>query len=288
MDTTTLPAVQRPRDYGRATTALDQLLKETASLPQELRVWDRVCLVNPGMASTSDKADADHPSRNWSLVWSLKDIYNLSPSSIQIHHLTLLDEGEIKFLENLEDIHFNDSQHGSDRCYIGTDQTSFMPGSYRTELVGSIMPPEQSVPFTTEPMERTRRPKLDSLASMGADLARPEGHRTLLRHLQELEQRPESERWPAAEWPSDKAFKDARTFIYALPMSSIPLPHLSFADDGEINFYWGQNGIHIDLGFYGTGTYSYYACGRDEEGFYDDDVPISSGLPGAVLALLSS
>ena len=75
-----------------------------------------------------------------------------------------------------------------------------------------------------------------------------------------------SERWPAAEWPSGRAFEDARTFIHALPVSSIPLPHLSFADDGEINFLWNQDGIHIDLGFYGTGTYSYFARGKADEG----------------------
>ena len=104
--------------------------------------------------------------------------------------------------------------------------------------------------------------------------------------LEALERRPESERWPTAEWPGGRAFEDARTFIHALPVSSIPLPHLSFADDGEINFLWDQDGIHIDLGFYGTGTYSYFARGKDDEGFYADDVPASDGLSDALVALL--
>ena len=276
------------RNYGRATTTLDESLVETVPLPQELGKRGGVWLVPSRITSGSVGEDTTHPSRKFSLLWSLEEIDHLSSPFVNIYHLALSDASEIKFLESREGIRVNDTRHSTDRCYFGTDQAIRMPGDYRGKLVGPYMPPEQSVPFTTEPVGRGRRPILNSLASMDADLIRPEGHRTLLRHLRELEQRPESERWSAAEWPSDKAFEDARTFIYALPMSSIPLPHLSFADDGEINFYWGQNGIHIDLGFYGTGTYSYYACCRDEEGFYDNDVPISSGLPGAVLALLGS
>ena len=72
------------------------------------------------------------------------------------------------------------------------------------------------------------------------------------------------------------------------PYRDIPIlsPHLSFADDGEINFLWNQDGIHIDLGFYGTGTYSYFARGKHDEGFYEDDIPASDGLTGSLVALL--
>ena len=74
--------------------------------------------------------------------------------------------------------------------------------------------------------------------------------------------------------PTNQAYKDAILFLKVLPTGSL-LPSIGFADDGEVNFSWKQNGIHIDLGFYGDGTYSYFA--KDSEGnkYYGDDVPVT-------------
>ena len=288
MITTTKPAVHTSRNYSRATTTLGEFPMETAPPPQVLENQGWAWLASSSMASASSEADINHPSQDAWIIWNLEEIdHRLSPH-IEIHRVALSDEREIKFLEDREGIRIYDSRHGAERCYLGTEQAIRMPGNYHKKLVGCNVWPEQPIPFTTEPIERTPKPMLDSLVSMEADLTRPEEHRTLLRNLRNLEQRPECERWPATEWPSDRAFEDACAFIYALPKSPIPLPHLSIADDGEINFYWGQNGIHIDLGFYGTGTYSYYACGTNEAGLYDNDVAISSGLPGVLLELLGS
>ena len=71
----------------------------------------------------------------------------------------------------------------------------------------------------------------------------------LLRQLDEMQSTPESERWPGADWPSEQAFEDARIFIRRLPPVAIHLPDMGLADDGEVNFLWKQEGIHIDLGF---------------------------------------
>ena len=109
----------------------------------------------------------------------------------------------------------------------------------------------------------------------------------LLARLEALQNKPKSQRWPAAVWPSDEAFADARQFIMKLPSCSVRLPSLGLADDGEVNFLWKQDGIHIDLGFYGDGTFSYYARGADEAGSYDDDIPVGQELPDVLSALIS-
>lgn len=109
----------------------------------------------------------------------------------------------------------------------------------------------------------------------------------LLERLTELRSRPEEERWPEADWPVDEAFRDAGKFTERLPMQMRVAPHISLADDGEVNFTWSQGGVWIDLGFYGTGTFSYYA--RDEEGkeMFGDDMPVMSPFPDDLRTLLA-
>jgi hypothetical protein len=62
-------------------------------------------------------------------------------------------------------------------------------------------------------------------------------------------------------------------------------PSIGLADDGEVNFLWDYGGVHIDLGFYGTGTFSYYA--RDLEGneYFGDDTS-SDKLPDDLAEIL--
>ncbi len=109
----------------------------------------------------------------------------------------------------------------------------------------------------------------------------------LLDRLSELQSRPESERWPAADWPSEAAFKDAVAFIDRLPVPLRASPYISLADDGEVNFAWTQEGMLIDLGFYGSGAYSFYARGQDGEKWFGDDISVMSPLPKALRALLA-
>ena len=148
---------------------------------------------------------------------------------------------------------------------------------------------ESLVYFDRPPLSTTTSPSTSQrefLLSIEAGFTRPPRNWALVWRLDELEEMPESERWPEADWPSDRAFADARAFINGLPLEPIPLPSLGLADDGEINFLWNQNGTYIDLGFYGTGTFSYFARVMDNEELYDDDLPAADGLPQDLLVLL--
>ena len=110
----------------------------------------------------------------------------------------------------------------------------------------------------------------------------------MTRRLEQLRSTPENERWPSGELPDDAAFHDARMFLDHLPFPLAALPRVSLADDGEANFAWDSEGVHIDLGFYGTGTYSYYARGSDGQEHFGDEVPEASSLPTDLDALLRS
>ncbi len=69
---------------------------------------------------------------------------------------------------------------------------------------------------------------------------------------------------------------DAVSFAERLPVQMRVRPHISLADDGEVNFSWSQDGIWIDLGFYGTGTYSFYARDKSGQEWSGDDIPATS------------
>ena len=109
---------------------------------------------------------------------------------------------------------------------------------------------------------------------------------TLLRRLDEIQNTPVPDRWPGAAWPTEQAFADARLFIQCLPPIPIRLPSIGLADDGEVNFLWKLNEVHIDLGFYGTRAFSYFARAQDGEKFYGDDIPASQGLPHSIENLI--
>ena len=102
--------------------------------------------------------------------------------------------------------------------------------------------------------------------------------------LKELRHR---EAAPGADPSKPAAFTDAEAFAGQLPSPLSQMPHISLADDGELNFAWNGGPIYIDLGFYGTGTYSYFA--RDKRGrkHHGDDVPASGPIPDNLMQILS-
>ena len=122
-------------------------------------------------------------------------------------------------------------------------------------------------------------------AAMVAAVA-PTAGQSLLTQLDSLQHTPESERWPTADWPSERAFADARSFIRHLPTGPILMPNMGLADDGEISFLWDSDAVHIDLGMYGTGTFSYFARTGDGRKFYGDDCPAAHGLTGEIANLI--
>lgn len=115
---------------------------------------------------------------------------------------------------------------------------------------------------------------------------KPSPTHRLLKKLEALRKTPEEERWPDADWPDAQAFEDAREFVLGLPLASIPLPDFGLANDGEINFLWKNDDVHVDLGF--THTFSYFAQGEDGEKMYGEEVPVSEGLPAKIIALLAA
>ena len=143
-------------------------------------------------------------------------------------------------------------------------------------------------PFEPECPLSTRLPVYEQRDwPLAIDAATPAPHQwSLRRQLDALQNTPEAERWPAADWPSEQAFADARSFIQSLPPGPIHLPNMGLADDGEINFLWANDGVHIDLGLYGMGTFSYFARARSGQKFYGDDVPAWRGLPGEIANLI--
>jgi hypothetical protein len=77
-----------------------------------------------------------------------------------------------------------------------------------------------------------------------------------------------------------KAVKEAKDFVYWLAsrhkLLGQTIPHISLANDGEVNFWWKTERGVLDLGFYGTGTYTYYAKIHDSnlnDEFGDDNLP---------------
>ena len=107
----------------------------------------------------------------------------------------------------------------------------------------------------------------------------------LIKNLDAYRYKPEEERWPCAVWPNIRAFEDAYIFIQHLDLGSIPMPIISLADDGEVNFLWKYYPVHVDLGFYGTGNYSYFACHNDGRELIGDVVPAGRGLVPEIIQL---
>ena len=110
----------------------------------------------------------------------------------------------------------------------------------------------------------------------------------LLKQLMRLERTPVEGRWKGATWPRKKAFEDAKNFAAKLPLTQIPRPELYLADDGEVNFFWSDQGMHVDLGFYGTGTYSCFARNSAGRRFVCEEAKATNGLPDDLLNLFLS
>ena len=65
-------------------------------------------------------------------------------------------------------------------------------------------------------------------------------------------------------------------------------PHVTYREEkGEIDFRWDLETIKLDLGFYGDGTYSYYAVLADGQEFFGDDIDVSQELPLEILRAIA-
>jgi hypothetical protein len=88
--------------------------------------------------------------------------------------------------------------------------------------------------------------------------------------------------------PADaQTINDAITFVNNLDFNHIQIPYISLATDGEISFWWDLETIKLGLGFYGDGTYSYYAkLLENGKEFFGDDKDLKSTLPLEILEKL--
>lgn len=142
-------------------------------------------------------------------------------------------------------------------------------------------------------MNTSALPDFGSISTLSDETLQPsngikQGIWSLLQRLADLYLTPADERLPEANWPTREAFEDAWQFTKQLPEDLKELPHISLADDGEVNFAWTGGAIHIDLGFYGTGAFSYYGRDRDGREFFGDDIPVMSPLPEDLTSLISA
>ena len=108
----------------------------------------------------------------------------------------------------------------------------------------------------------------------------------VIERLESLRETPVDERWMNAVWPSDEAFDAALSFIQSLPADMLCIPDIGLADDGEINFLWKNESVHVDLGFHDAKSFSYFVRAPNGEEFLEDGVPSNRGLPPEIATLL--
>jgi hypothetical protein len=84
--------------------------------------------------------------------------------------------------------------------------------------------------------------------------------------------------------PDPRSIAEAEVFAQLiLAQPKILEPIISPACDGEVNFFWENQHITLDLGFYGDGYYSFYAKTEDGEEFFGDHKSIDSMLPNKIV-----
>ena len=77
-------------------------------------------------------------------------------------------------------------------------------------------------------------------------------------------------------------------FVRLTNFVSLPPPFITLTTDGEITFLWKTPLISIDLGFFGDGTYSYFARSKDGNIFRGDGIAITASLPQEIVDMLSA
>lgn len=91
----------------------------------------------------------------------------------------------------------------------------------------------------------------------------------------------------AAKVPSVAAIDEAEQFSSTvLPAGEFQLPTVTAAADGEVNFSWKNALGYIDLGFYGDGSYSYYAKTAVGQEFMSDESSLTEHLPEQILKII--
>lgn len=135
---------------------------------------------------------------------------------------------------------------------------------------------------------RTQLHRPNEIAEATPDASADTGsHDAVLRAVERLRDSVAESVASWAERPPENAFVNAEEFVRAWVHAGVAMPHVGVSDDGEMNFLWNHNrGTHVDLGFHGDGTRSYFARDCDGERYWKDDVPVGGGLTDELLRIL--
>jgi hypothetical protein len=92
---------------------------------------------------------------------------------------------------------------------------------------------------------------------------------------------------PGSIPPTHLAVEEAELFTrYIFSYNAIISPYISASNDGEINFYWKKDTFILDLGFFGDGSYSYYAHLPSGLEILEDQVSLHAYLPQEIVDLI--
>ena len=84
--------------------------------------------------------------------------------------------------------------------------------------------------------------------------------------------------------PSNQAVVDSLMWLSLLPTDT-PLPKPMLSGAGEVGLYWEAADFYCDIGFFGDGTFSFYAERPDGSSMSNEDIEIKS-TPESLLILL--
>ena len=83
--------------------------------------------------------------------------------------------------------------------------------------------------------------------------------------------------------PDERSIREAEAFACKiLHTPSMLEPIITSATDGEVSFFWESSHITLDLGFYGDGSYSFYAKTDDGHEYFGDNYTLDMDLPTEV------
>lgn len=101
--------------------------------------------------------------------------------------------------------------------------------------------------------------------------------------------RPQGWAGPMSVPASKASVLAANQFIdYLALLVAIPMPHVSLSSDGEVNFFWDNDGSMIDIGFDSAGRHSYFARLPDGTPFYGDGSSAPARLPRKIVEFLAN
>lgn len=109
----------------------------------------------------------------------------------------------------------------------------------------------------------------------------------LLNQLNGLRERGDDYDGYEGRMPSTLAIDDAITFYGRLP-AGLKIPRAGASPDGEIGLFWEGEDYLLDLGFYGDGTYTYFARRQGSDNLYGNELPMNAGPDGALLDFLKT